>query len=147
MQARFEAPLDMTANTLLDARIPLRISVQTAQGPLIVPLWFEWDGARFWCASQKDAAVVRALGREQLCAFDLSTNEMPYRGLRGRGRVRCRPERGVAVLERLIDRYLPDRRSPLAAWLLSRSANEVAIEITPTWQTTWDYSARMSDLS
>jgi nitroimidazol reductase NimA-like FMN-containing flavoprotein (pyridoxamine 5'-phosphate oxidase superfamily) len=146
MRARTEALLDMTANTLLDERIPLRISVQTAKGPLIAPLWFEWDGARFWCASQKDAAIVRALQRDQLCAFDLSTNEMPYRGLRGRGHAHCRPERGVAVLERLIDRYLPDRRSTLAAWLLARSANEVAIEITPTWQTTWDYSARMADL-
>jgi hypothetical protein len=146
MQARFETPLDMTTNTLLDERIPLRISVQTTKGPLIAPLWFEWDGARFWCACQKDAAIVRALERDPLCAFDLSTNDMPYRGLRGRGHAHCRPERGVAVLERLIDRYLPDRRTPLAAWLLSRSTNEVAIEITPTWQTTWDYSARMSDL-
>jgi hypothetical protein len=117
MRVRFDEPLDMTAGSLLDERIPLRVSVQTAKGPLIAPL----------------------------CAFDLSTNDMPYRGLRGRGNARCLPERGVAVLERLIDRYLPNRHTPLAAWLLSRSADEVAIEITPTWQTTWDYSARMSD--
>jgi nitroimidazol reductase NimA-like FMN-containing flavoprotein (pyridoxamine 5'-phosphate oxidase superfamily) len=145
MHTRMETALEMTTSTLLDERMPLRISVQTAKGPLIAPLWFDWDGARFWCASQKDAVVVRALEREPLCAFDLSTNEMPYRGLRGRGHARCLPERGIVVLERLIDRYLPNRRTPLAAWLLSRSANEVAIEITPTWQTTWDYSARMSD--
>jgi len=146
MRARFHEPLDMTAGNLLDERIPLRVSVQTAKGPLIVPLWFDWDGARFWCASQSDAAIVRALERTPVCAFDLSTNDMPYRGLRGRGNARCRPERGVAVLERLIDRYVRNRQTPLAAWLLSRGANEVAIEITPTWQTTWDYSARMSDL-
>jgi len=146
MRARFDEPLDMTAGNLLDERIPLRVSVQTAKGPLIVPLWFDWDGARFWCASQSDAAIVRALERTPVCAFDLSTNDMPYRGLRGRGNARCRPERGVAVLERLIDRYVRNRQTPLAAWLLSRGANEVAIEITPTWQTTWDYSARMSDL-
>jgi hypothetical protein len=146
MHARLETLLDMTASALLDECMPLRISVQTPKGPLIAPLWFEWDGARFWCACQKDAAIVRAIERERLCAFDLSTNDMPYRGLRGRGHAHCRPDRGVAVLERLIDRYLPDRRTPLAVWLLSRSANEVAIEITPTWQTAWDYSARMSDL-
>ena len=145
MHARFDEPLDMTAGSLLDERIPLRISVQTTKGPLIAPLWFHWDGARFWCATQSDTAIVRALERAPLCAFDLSTNDMPYRGLRGRGNARCLPERGVAVLERLIDRYLPNRQTPLATWLLSRSADEVAIEITPTWQTTWDYSARMSD--
>jgi hypothetical protein len=71
---------------------------------------------------------------------------MPYRGVRGRAHVRCLPERGGAVLERLIDRYLPDREHPLASWLLSRRAEEVAIEITPFWQTCWDYSARMQGL-
>ena len=135
----------MAADNLLDARIPLRISVQTAKGPLIAPLWFEWDGSRFWCASHKNSAIVRALEREPLCAFDLSTNDMPYRGIRGRGYAHCRREHGAAVLERLIDRYFASRNSPLAAWLLSRAASEVAIEITPTWQTSWDYSARMSD--
>jgi hypothetical protein len=146
MQSRCQRSIDMTAEDILDARIPLRISVQTAKGPLIAPLWFEWDGLRFWCASHKDAAIVRALERQPLCAFDLSTNDMPYRGLRGRGHAHCRPERGAAVLERLIDRYLASRQSPLAVWLLSRSTDEIAIEITPTWQTSWDYSARMSGL-
>jgi hypothetical protein len=71
---------------------------------------------------------------------------MPYRGIRGRARVRCLPEQGGAVLGRLIDRYLPDRDHPLATWLLSRAADEVAIEITPTWQSRWDYSDRMQGL-
>lgn len=136
----------MDANDLYQARIPLRVSVETRAGPLIVPLWFEWDGASFWCASHRSAAVVAALAAEPRCAFDLSTNEMPYRGLRGRGRASCHPELGGAVLERLIDRYLPDRDHPLARWLLSRRDAEVAIRITPDWQTSWDYSARMAGL-
>lgn len=136
----------MTIGSLLDERIPLRVAVQTPRGPLIAPLWFEWDGAQFWCATQSDAAIVRALEHAPVCAFDLSTNDMPYRGLRGRGNASCLPARGVAVLERLIDRYLPNRQAPLATWLLSRGATEVAIAIAPTWQTSWDYSARMSDL-
>ena len=70
----------MTYEDLRDERIPLRISAQAPKGPLIVPLWFEWDGARFWCACQSDAVIVRALERAPLCAFDLSTNDMPYRG-------------------------------------------------------------------
>src|SRR5512137_414199 len=109
----------MPATELLAAQIPLRISVEARGGPLIVPLWFDWDGERLWCASHRGAAVVAALNAAPFCAFDLSTNEMPYRGLRGRARVRCRPELGSAVLERLIDRYLPDRSHPLAVWLLS----------------------------
>lgn len=136
----------MKPNDLYDARIPLRLSVQTRRGPLIVPLWFEWDGERLWCASHRDAAIIGALEKSPLCAFDLSTNDMPYRGVRGRGTVSCRPDLGAAVLERLIDRYLPDREHPLATWLLSRRDEEVALEITPTWQTDWDYSTRMAGL-
>jgi len=136
----------MTAHDLFEARIPLRLSVQTRKGPLIVPLWFDWDGEHLWCASHCSAAIIGALEQAPLCAFDLSTNEMPYRGLRGRGTVRCLPAQGGPVLERLIDRYLPDRTHPLARWLLSRREEEVAIEITPTWQTSWDYSTRMTGL-
>jgi nitroimidazol reductase NimA-like FMN-containing flavoprotein (pyridoxamine 5'-phosphate oxidase superfamily) len=136
----------MKPENLLDARIPLRLCVHTKRGPLIAPLWFDWDGRHLWCACQNDAAVVRALERDPVCGFDVSTNEMPYRGIRGRGNARCLPEHGAAVLERLIDRYLEGRQSPLAVWLLSRSADEVAIEITPTWRTDWNYAARMGGL-
>lgn len=134
----------MLPTDLLSAAMPLRISVQAQRGLLIVPLWFHWDGERFWCASQVDATVVGALQDKPRCAFDLSTNDMPYRGIRGRGDVRIRPELGGVTLDRLIDRYRIDRGSKLAKWLLSRRASEVAIEITPTWQTGWDYSERMA---
>jgi nitroimidazol reductase NimA-like FMN-containing flavoprotein (pyridoxamine 5'-phosphate oxidase superfamily) len=134
----------MLPTDLLSARQPLRVSVQTGRGPLIVPLWFDWDSERLWCATQRDAAVVKALHETPRCAFDLSTNDMPYRGIRGRGNVRILPELGGTVLDRLIDRYRIDRASRLATWLLSRRSSEVAIEITPTWQTGWDYSERMA---
>ncbi len=136
----------MTTDDLLKACIPLRLSVQTDHGPLIVPLWFDWDGTHFWCASKGDAVVVRALEREPVCAFDLSTNDIPYSGIRGRALTRTVPKRGGAVLERLIERYRIDRDHDLAKWLLSRADDEVALEITPTWQTHWDYSHRMSGL-
>ena len=134
----------MLPTDLLSATLPRRISVRTRRGPLIVPLWFFWDGERFWCASQVDAKVVAALRDTSRCAFDLSTNDMPYRGIRGRGDVRLQPELGGITLDRLIDRYQVDRNGNLAKWLLSRRATEVAIEITPTWQTGWDYSERMA---
>lgn len=130
-------------NLLFSSIQPLRIAVPTRHGALIVPLWFVFQSDRIWCASQNDSLVVRALEGDPRCAFDLSTNEMPYRGVRGRGSVRCLPELGGEVLGQLIDRYQVNRASQLARWLLSRSDSEVAIEITPLWQSDWDYSERM----
>ena len=70
-------------------------------------------------------------------------NEPPYRGVRGQGRAHLLPEAGAARLEVLLDRYLGDRESNLARWLLSRAEDEVAIRIEPSWLTAWDFSARM----
>lgn len=137
----------MSPDALLETRTPLRLAAQGRRGPLIVPLWFYWEDGRFWCASHRDAALIRALGDVDTVAFDLSTNEMPYIGIRGRGRAVLHPERGSAVLERLIDRYLGTREHRLAKWLLSRAAEEVAIEVVPHRRTTWDYSARMQGLA
>jgi hypothetical protein len=47
------------------------------------------------------------------------------------------------VLLRLIDRYLGKRDSGFAAWLISRSASEVAIRLEPDWVTSWDFGKRM----
>ena len=134
----------MPASNLLSSLQPLRISVLGPKGPLIVPLWFVWQDDRIWCASQGSSLVVRALQADPRCAYDVSTNDMPYRGIRGRGNARCLPEAGASVLEQLIDRYQVNRESQLSRWLLSRCDSEVAIEITPVWQTDWDYSERMA---
>jgi nitroimidazol reductase NimA-like FMN-containing flavoprotein (pyridoxamine 5'-phosphate oxidase superfamily) len=136
----------MSPDALLGARTPLRLAAQGKRGPLIVPLWFYWETGRFWCASHRDAALIRALRDVDAIAFDLSTNEMPYVGIRGRGRAVLHPDLGSDVLERLIDRYLSTREHGLARWLLSRAAEEIAIEVVPHRLTTWDYSARMKGL-
>jgi len=134
--------------TFLDAqRSPLRLSVNTSSGPLIVPLWFYYESNSLWCASHKSSLIVSAIGESTSCGFDVSTNDIPYRGVRGRGTVRCKPEAGARTLERLLDRYLPDRNNSLARWLLSRADDEVAIEIVPFKLYSWDYSERMRDLN
>lgn len=130
---------------VLELAIPLRLGVETARGPLIVPLWFVVEGDTLWCASQGDSLVVRALSATPRCAFDLSTNDMPYRGLRGRAVARCDAERGGEMLERLLLRYLGSLQTPLARRLLARRASEVAIALSPTWETRWDFTQRMQN--
>lgn len=132
-------------NSLLTAPLPLRVAITLPTGPLIVPLWFEYRDGLFWCASQADSVCVRALKAEPGCAFDLSTNDMPYRGLRGRGIATCHPEQGAQQLERLLLRYLGSLEAPLARRLRRKGASEVAIAITPRWARGWDFTERMRD--
>ncbi|MCZ7528761.1 MAG: hypothetical protein M5U14_21740 [Acidimicrobiia bacterium] len=67
----------------------------------------------------------------------------PYRGVRGRGVGSLHPERAADLLDRLIERYLDDLGSPLAGWLRSRVATEVAIRVGRLVVTSWDHSSRM----
>jgi nitroimidazol reductase NimA-like FMN-containing flavoprotein (pyridoxamine 5'-phosphate oxidase superfamily) len=127
-------------------RAPLRLGVVDPSGfPLLCSLWFKFDHGRILCATTKDSRVVECLRENPKCGFELAPNEPPYFGVRGRGLTRTGPEGAMELLETLVDRYLGSRETKFAEWLLSRTDEEVVIEIDIQWMTSWDYSSRMSD--
>ncbi len=124
--------------------LPLRLAVADTQGrPRIVSLWYEWDGTSAWCATQGRSRLASYVARSGACSFEVSTNHAPYVGVRGTASAIVSGD-GAPVLERLLDRYGVALDSSFAKWLLSRSANEVAIQVTPSRMSHWDYSSRMS---
>lgn len=137
------AAIDIPDMSLLELRIPIRLAVQGMHDSLLVPLWFEYRDERLWCASQADSRCVRALRRAGRCTFDISTNDMPYRGLRGTATVVCDASFGAMQLDRLLVRYLGGLDSPLARRLRRRADSEIAIILEPVRVSHWDYAARM----
>ena len=131
---------------LTEARIPLRLSLTTSKGPLIVPVWFEYAEGRLWSCSPEDSLLVRSLRAHPAIAFDVSTNDLPYRGVRGRGTAACERAEDNRELERLLRRYLGGVNNNLAIWLLGRTDDEALIGIDIDWITSWDFSERMSDI-
>lgn len=127
--------------------IPLRLGVATDGAPRIVPLWYHFDGAAFWCVTHRDAWVVNAVQTRPACAIDVSTNDVPYRGVRGAATARVVAEQGPALIEPLLVRYLGGTDSTLARWLLGRRDQEVALCLEPQWLTAWDFSQRMADVA
>ena len=121
-------------------------NIESPNNPLIVTLWFELRDDALWCVSHRDALVVRLIEANPVCAIDISTNDIPYRGVRGAGVATCHPAAGVETLDRLIERYLGSYDNRLARWLKSREDEEVALKISPNWLTSWDFSSRMSDI-
>lgn len=129
---------------LEEARIPLRIACNGPSGhPLMASLWYLPIGSGLWCATQRSAKLASNLERDPRCAFEVSVETPPYRGVRGRARATLHPDRGEEILRRLIDRYLGGSDSELARLLLSRSESETAIEIEPMTRLSWDYRDRM----
>jgi len=125
--------------------IPLRLGCRTASGwPLVVSHWFLYRDASLWCATQADASIVRHLRADSRCSFEVATNDAPYRGVRGQARAHIVPAAGAEVLRQLIHRYLGGEESDFARWLLSRTADEVAIRLDPVRLRSWDFTRRMA---
>lgn len=130
---------------LLRTEIPVRLSCLSGNGaPLICSLWYLYDDDALWCATQRNARLVEFLNADPRCAFEVAGDAMPYRGVRGQGRVTLSEHEGPDVLLRLIDRYLHGTDSDFARWLIGRKQDEVAIRIDPAWFTSWDFSRRMT---
>lgn len=137
---------DQVAAFLAEERSPLRLAINSTGGfPLVVSLWFRADGDSLWCATHETALVAKRLGGDGRVGFEVSVNDPPYVGVRGQGRVELLGEEGRPQLEALIDRYLGDRDSDLAQWLLSRADGELALRIRPEWMVSWDFRDRMDE--
>lgn len=131
---------------LRSTAVPLRLSCHRPSGDLwMLSLWFRYHEGRLECATAASADVVRFLREDDAVAFEVSTNDPPYRGVRGNGTARIDDDEGKRVLRALVERYLDDTDSSLARTLLSDEREEVRIRIEPETVFGWDYSGRMAD--
>jgi nitroimidazol reductase NimA-like FMN-containing flavoprotein (pyridoxamine 5'-phosphate oxidase superfamily) len=135
---------------LADARVPIRLACRTPDGGLwMLSLWYDFDpdDGAFVCATSASADVVRYLRADDGVAFEVSTNDPPYRGVRGRGTATVVPESGKETLRSLLERYLGGTDSALAERLLDPERDEVAIRVDPERCYSWDFTDRMRDVS
>lgn len=129
---------------LQDVTIPIRLATRRPDDSLWqVALWYRYRDGHFECATAASAQLVRFLRADSAVAFDVSTNEIPYRGVRGNGVASLSPDEDKEVLRALIRRYLGTTESPLAERLLRDDREEVRIRIDPDRVFSWDYSERM----
>ncbi len=131
---------------LEEAVIPLRIACQTpAENLWMLSLWYRYRDDHLLCATSADADVVSYLEHDDRLAFEVSTNDPPYRGVRGHGTAEIAPDPGKALLRELAERYLGSVETPLAQRLLSDDREEVTIDIEPEVVYGWDFTERMAD--
>jgi len=129
-------------------KIPLRLAVKTKSGwPVVLSLWYIHLEGSLYLATRGGARVVAHLLNDPACAFEIASDLPPYCGIRGQARAAVMEDRGVEILERLIDRYLGGKQNNLAEMLIRNSADEVAIRLDPVNLTSWNFSSRMADVS
>ncbi|MGA9399361.1 MAG: pyridoxamine 5'-phosphate oxidase family protein, partial [Haladaptatus sp.] len=91
--------------------------------------------------------IVDLLRKNPSVAFEVSTNDPPYTGVRGNGTASVEPDSEKELLRELVTRYLEDADSRLARELLSDDRTEVTIRIEPNRLHSWDFTARMGEPS
>lgn len=129
---------------LKETTVPMRLATHRPDGSLwLVTLWYRHHDGALECSTKADAHVVRFLRTDSEVAFDISTNQIPYRGIRGNGTATVSEDVDKTVLRDLLQRYLGGSDSALARWLLSEEREEVSIRIEPREVYSWDYSDRM----
>ena len=131
--------------TYLDeATIPVRIACRTPDGGLwMVSLWFSYADGILSCATSADALLVRYLREDPHVALEVSTNDPPYRGVRGAGTATLAADEDKALLRSLLERYLGGTESDLAKTLLAPAREEVRIDVDIERLYGWDFSERM----
>jgi nitroimidazol reductase NimA-like FMN-containing flavoprotein (pyridoxamine 5'-phosphate oxidase superfamily) len=147
---------DRVDEYLAAARVPVRLGCRTpSDHPWIVSLWFAWDpeagsdggsgdpAGAIRCATSASADLVEFVEHDDHVSFDVSTNDPPYKGVRGRGRATVVPDDDKRLLRSLLTKYLGGTDNATADRLLRPERDEVEIRIEPERLHAWDYSERM----
>ena len=146
MRLRGALDRDRVESFLETSTIPLRLGCRTpADRPWILSLWYRYVDGVIECSTAATARVVDYLAYESDVAFEVSTNEVPYTGVRGRGSATVDSDPNKETLRVLLERYLGGTDSPLAEQLLDDRRDEVTIRIEPAVCFGWDYTDRMTE--
>lgn len=144
MEVRGSLDRDEIESFLESATIPVRIACRTPSEHLwMLSLWFRYRNGHLQCATARHADVVAYLEHDRRVAFEISTNDPPYRGVRGRGSASISDDPEKALLRELLERYLGDTDTPTGRRLLSDERDEVTITVDPELVYGWDFTERM----
>ncbi len=131
---------------LQETTVPLRLGCRTpSDAPWMLSLWYRYRDGRLECATERSADVISYLEYDPVVSFEISTNEPPYKGVRGNGTATVEPDPEKTLLRSLLERYLGTTENGLAKQLLADDREEVTITIEPRVCYGWDFSKRMGE--
>ncbi|MCY4045119.1 MAG: hypothetical protein OXE99_08565 [Cellvibrionales bacterium] len=128
---------------LLASVDPMRFSVVGAEGfPLICSIWHWYEADHLFAVSHQNSLLVKTLETNAKCAFDISVNTPPYRGVRGVGLAVIETDAQV-YLPKLLEKFLGAQYQGLQDFLTDRLEEERLIKVAIQSISAWDFSHRM----
>jgi nitroimidazol reductase NimA-like FMN-containing flavoprotein (pyridoxamine 5'-phosphate oxidase superfamily) len=130
---------------LAGSKTPLRLGTTNSNGePNIHPVWYDYVNNKLYFMSYKEAVKVRNLKENKTVYFSVDTDAMPNTGVKGKSTAIIVKDTGKALSlsEKIIAKYLGDLNSSMAKNMVDqvRNGEEVLVEITPHFFSTWDYT-------
>jgi nitroimidazol reductase NimA-like FMN-containing flavoprotein (pyridoxamine 5'-phosphate oxidase superfamily) len=130
----------------LESKLMLQMSTIDEQGePNIQPVWFCYDKNRekLLIITSKIAKKTQNLRNKPILYFSIDDQNFPYKGVKGKGSVTIvdDPNRTVSEGDKISMKYLGTLDHPIAKMITEHSKNgeNVLIEISPKFFSTWDF--------
>jgi hypothetical protein len=112
----------------------------------IHPAWYYYDTSKekFYVETGRHSKKMENLTRKDTIYFCVDDPTPPYKGVRGKGRVKVffDVNFNVLVAQKIHLRYLGNLEHPMAHELIDaiKQGQSVVLEISPKYYSTWDYS-------
>ena len=130
----------------LESKLMLQISTIDEKGePNIQPVWFYYDKNRekFLIITSKIYKKIQNLRNKPILYFSIDDGNFPYKGVKGKGLANIveDPNRTVPEGDKISMKYLGTLDHPLAKMITenSKKRENVIIEISPKFFSTWDF--------
>ena len=137
---------DETKNFIADNNnnLLIRVGLLDEKGePNVLPLAYYFDDTfnKIYITTLKASKKVNELRKKNIIAYCIDDPTPSYKGVRGKGRVKILEDvaHNVQIVKKFITKRIGSLDNPVAKWLLTETekGNEVILEITPSYYSTW----------
>lgn len=119
----------------------LRLAFMDGGAPVVHPVWFVYEGEKFWVAVDREGAKARSIRENPSVYFLVDVGSGPPRGVRGRGTARVidDPAFATEITTKCVKKYLKTARMKKAKEIIEMGRESCAIEITPGYMASWKF--------
>ena len=142
-KAMNEAEVDRFLESKLNVQLA---TIDEAGDPNIQPLWFYYDkgSEKLYIMTRKMSKKVQNIRKKPSIYFSIDDENFPYKGVKGKGAANISEEikKIMPIVEKINLKYLGTLEHPLAKFIIenTKNGNEILLEISPKFFSTWDFS-------